>query len=288
MAGRLRYSLCGILALAVGCTALPDTGDITPDSLLQTAQTSPESVTLGIYWATTDATDQASYEQLWHSAQEDRLPVETRRALAENGLRAGVVGGTPSSTLAKLLNPGPEATEAEQEQAALAGNAKVTGRMLQLRPGRRGEIQACETVARRVVVRRKNGQLTGREFSDAQGLYAVEVRRGEGDRVELELTPELHHGQIKRQFNSPGPGRMVQNFGRDKEVFDDLRTSVSLTSGEMLIIGSLSGATNSVGGHLHSSDSSGADRRRILMIRLSQVPASQALAHNSETMWPWK
>lgn len=288
MPGRLRCLLCSLLALAVGCTALPDTGDITPDSLLQTAQTSPETVTLGVYWATTDATDAASYEQLWRSAQEDRLPVETRRALAENGLRAGVVGGTPSSTLAKLLNPDPEATEAEQEQAALAGNAKVTGRMLQLRPGRRGEIQACETVTRRVVVRHEDGQLTGREFNDAQGLYAVAVRRGEGDRVELELTPELHHGQVKRQFTSPGPGRMVQNFGRDSEVYDDLRTTVSLTSGEMLIISSLPGATNNIGGHLHSAGTSGADRRRILMVRLSQVPASQALAHSNEPMWPWK
>lgn len=274
--------------MAVGCTALPDTGDITPDSLLQAADTSPETVTLGVYWATLDASDTETYEQLWQTAQEDRVPVEARRALAENGLRAGVVGGTPSSTLAKLLKPDPDATEAEQEQAALAGKAKVTGRMLQLRPGRRGEIQACETEARRVVVRRMGGQLTGREFREAQGLYAIAVRRGEGDRVELELTPELHYGQIKRQFTSSGPGRMVQNFGRDSEIFDDLRTAVSLTSGEMLIVSSLPGTPNSIGGHLHSTPSTGAECRRILMVRLSQVPASQTLARGNDAMWPWK
>lgn len=277
-----------VLALLVpqGCGSMRNPGDITPESLLQTAHASSESVSLDIYWARTAAQQPEWHEAMWESVQEDRIPVEVRRALAENGLRAGVVGGNPNPAIARLLNPDPNATPEEREQAALSGEAKVTRRMMPLRPGQRGEVQATDSSVECTVIRRHEGELTGRPYTTAQGIYGLELIRKEGDRVELEFTPEIQHGQPKMQYKAAGPGVVIQRPGRDTEVFDDLTTRVSLVSGEMLLVAPLPDAGSKLGGMFHLTQGADGPQQRILMVRLSQVPRTKSLAQ-TQTAWPW-
>lgn len=272
--------------MAQGCGSLRNPGDITPESLLQAAHASPQSVALDIYWARVAAQEPAWHDALWESVQEERIQVEVRRALAENGLRAGVVGGNPNNAIVRLLNPNPEATPEQREQAALSGEAKVTRRMMSLRQGQRGEVQATPSAVDCTLIRRREGELTGRPYSRAQGLYAVEVIRREGDRIELELTPEVQHGQPKMQYTAAGPGTVVQRPGQDREIFDDLRTRVSLVSGEMLVVAPLPDAASKLGGMFHTTAGVEGAQQRILLVRLSQVPPSKALAEQTAA-WPW-
>jgi hypothetical protein len=281
-----RWMLLGLLSLALGCNALRDPGDITPDSLLHAAKSSPTSISVDIYWARTTPTDPEWHDKLWEAVQEDCVPVETRRALAENGLRVGVVGGNPNPMIARLLNPEPDATPEEREQKILSGMAKVTRRLLTLRPGQRGEIQSTDSVSDFTLIRHRAGQLTGRPYQSAQGLYAMEIERKEGDRIEVELVPEVHYGQPKMQFTSAGPGVMVHRLGRDVEVFDDLRTQVSLTSGEMLVVAALPNSGSKLGGLFHTCEGPDGSQQKILLIRLSQVPRSDLLA-GRDGSWPW-
>lgn len=278
--------LLGPLLVALGCNSLRDPGDITPESLLQAAQSSPTAVAVDIYWAKTSANDPQWHDKLWDSVQEERLPVETRRALAENGLRAGVVGGTPNTTIARLLDPDPEATPEERQQATLSGTAKVTRRLLTLRPGQRGEIQSTDSPSDCTLIRRRDGELTGKPYAAAQGLYALQLERKEGDRIELELVPEVHYGQMKMRVIATGPGALAQRAVREVDIFDELRTKVSLTSGEMLIISALPNSGCQLGGMFHTGEGPDGPQQRILMIRLSQVPKSQTLAKR-DNAWPW-
>ncbi len=119
------------VAVVAGCQSIGDPGALTSESLLKAANTSPDAATLDIYWARTALDDSKFADRLWHDVQEDRIPVEVRCALAADGLRAGVVGGTPSDEIMRLLNPsGADLDEVDESPMALTTTpAQVTRRM---------------------------------------------------------------------------------------------------------------------------------------------------------------
>ncbi len=282
-----------LLAAMAGCQSLGEPGDLTPKSLLQAAASSPDAVTLDIYWARTERNlgEQEegipTVDQLWNSVQEDRIPLEVRRALAENGLRAGVVGGTPSPQIARLLNPTGADPDTTGERPTLS-RAKITRRLLQLRPGRRAELQVSDEPRTMRLLRRIDGQLTGRSYPDARGIYGLEVVSTQNDQIELQLTPELHHGQMRMQYTPSGPGRVVQRLAREVEVFTDLQVRVTLTPGEILLVTSLSKSSHCVGGLFYHTESDSVPQQKVLLIRVSQVPESHAIAAQDASSWPWR
>lgn len=286
-----RHAAIGFALLTVaGCQSIGDPGELTSDSLLKAAASSPDAVTLDIYWARTDAADEAFADALWQSVEEDRIPVEVRVALAEDGLRAGVVGGAPTDELARLLNPEGRELHAEEETPNTLSTepAKVTRRLKQLRPGKRLELQAADTVRNYTLLRGKSGSLVGQTFPDAQGIYGVEVVGSTGDRVSLEVSPELHFGQPRMKYIPSGPGMVVQQLARDSEVFDELRTRVELAPGEMLVLTSLPRCGHRLGGLLHREDDDAPGEQKYLLIRVSQTPDAVQLAASDESLWPWQ
>ncbi|MGI9456907.1 MAG: hypothetical protein ACR2NU_10115, partial [Aeoliella sp.] len=201
-----------------------------------------------------------------------------------------IVGGTPSAQIVRLLNPtGADPQEDSDEiDAQSVGPAKVTGRLRQLRPGGRADIQLTDAPRTMRLLRRTGGELTGRSYPEASGLYGLEVAKIAGDQVELQLTPELHHGRPRMQYTTSGPGMVVQRLARDTEVFADLRTSVMLAPGEMLLVTSLPNAGHRLGGLLHCTESDSGPQQKVLLVRLSQVPQSHAIASTSDSVWPWQ
>lgn len=274
-----------------GCHSIGDVGDLRSESLLKAADGSPDAVTFDIYWASAEVDDEKFADALWSSVQEDRLSVEVRCALADNGLRAGVVGGTPSEQVLKLLNPEGGETPAAGEATNLVTVGKptqVTRRLKQLRPGERMEVQSEHVVPTFSLLRGQQGALIGREYPEAQGIYAMEIAERDGNRVRLRLEPELHYGQPKMKF-TPGPGMLVQKLARDRETFAALRTEVALAPGEMLLVTSLPGGGHRLGGLLHRCEEGDAPQQKYLLIRVSQVPELAQLASDTrDTAWPWQ
>lgn len=282
---------CAIALVAVaGCQSIGDTQSVTSDSLLKVASNSPDAVTLDIYWARTELDDTKFAEALWSNVQEDRLPVELRCALADEGLRAGIVGGTPSKELVHLLNPSGEniASTTETTGSLSVKPSKVTRRLKQLRPAEHLELQAGEVVPSFPLLRGRGDKLVGRSFPDAQGIYAIEANHTPEGRAQIDLVPELHYGQLQMKFVPSGPGMVVQQPKRDIECFDELRTKVELAPGEMLVVTSLPGCEHRLGSLFHHTSEAGSTQQKYLLLRLSQVPESRALASSSESIWPWK
>ncbi len=286
---RIAVSIVATIA-TVGCQSIGDPGELTSDSLLKAAQSSPDAVTLDIYWARADRDDSEFADALWQGVQEDRIPVEVRCGLAAEGLRAGVVGGTPSEEIVRLLNPDGKALDeiAESATPLTAAAAKVTRRLRQLRLGTRLEIQASDTPRTMPLLRSTPDGLVGKTFADAQGIYAVELASSDANRAVLNISPELHYGQPRMKYTPAGPGMVVQQLARDVELFDHLRTEVALAPGEMLVVTSLPGSQSRLGGLFHHVESSEGKQQKYLLVRLSQVPQPKSLAAASDTAWPWK
>jgi hypothetical protein len=273
-----------------GCQSIGDPGELTSESLLKAAQSSPDAVTLDIYWARAELDDCKFADALWQGVQEDRIPVEVRHALAADGLRAGVVGGTPSEEIVRLLNPnGVDLAEVGDSTVPLTATpAKVTRRLRQLRPESRLEIQATDTPRTTPLLRSNPCGLSGRTFSDAQGIYAVQLVGRDADRAVLEVSPELHYGQPHMKYTQAGPGVVVKQMGRDVEQFDSLRMEVDLAPGEILVVTSLPASQTRLGGLFHHVESSEGGQQKYLLIRMSQVPDTPSLAASSDAAWPWK
>ncbi len=285
---RITLLLIAIGAVA-GCQSIGDPGDLSSESLLRAARSSSDAVTLDIYWARTRLDDREFADSLWQSVQEDRIPVEVRLALANEGLRAGVVGGTPSEEIVRLLNPdGADAQLAADDAPAplSATPAKVTRRLRQLRPGSRLEIQASELPRTMALFRCTPDGLVGDTYADAQGIYAVQLVGQQDRQAVLEFLPELHHGEPRMKI-TPGPGMVVQQLGRDVETYEALRTKVSLAPGEMLVVTSLPDAQHQLGGLFHHSSSDSSAEQKYLLVRLSRAPETPLLTAADDTAWPW-
>jgi len=289
--------------MIAGCQSIGGPGELTPESLLQVAESSPDAVTLDIYLAKRQLDGKgetvAFDDSLWSSVQEDRIPIELRNALAQNGLRAGVVGGTPSKQVMELLDPNGTSLVADSDQVDLSDEnqideeelisaGKVTRNLRQLRPGRRAEILTSEQPRTLPLFRRVGDSLVSDTYNDAQGVYALKVIKSQGQQVELELTPELHFGQPRMQYTPLGPGMVTQRLARETEVFSDLRTKAWLAPGEMLLVSSLPQPGHKLGGLLHRTSSEAGTEQQYLLIRLSQVPTSNVLAASDDSIWPWR
>lgn len=300
-----RFALLLLAASVAGCQSIGGPGDITPESLLQVAESSPDAVTLDIYLAKRDiarakskaAVTTSFDDALWSSVQEDRIPVELRNALAENGLRAGVVGGTPSRHVMQLLNPSgvtpnerdesdEDGYQIDEDEILVAG--KVTRNLRQLRPGRRAEILTSDVPRTVPLLRREGEYLIGDTFTAAQGVYALQVVQSQGQQVELQLTPELHHGEPRMKYTPLGPGMVTQRLAREIEVFSELNTKIWLAPGEMLLVSSLPDPGHKLGGLLHRTSNDTSAEQQYLLVRLSQIPKSDSLAAVDGSVWPWR
>jgi len=99
------------------------------------------------------------------------------------------------------------------------------------------------------------------------------------DRTALvELTPELHYGEARMRITGGDEGVWRQAMRRDREVFDRLRINVKLNPGDMLVAMSLPNAGSRLGHYFHTVESSDGPQQKLILIRLADVPQSDAFA----------
>lgn len=270
-----RLALClpvFFLASIAGCHALESGDPITSSSLLQAGRASDQSVTVDIYWARMgEGLDQG----LWTEVQEERLPVELRRRLAKNGLRAGIVGEAMPDVLLKLLDPKEKADLGSGITASLEETG-VRRRTRQMRAGKPIELQASEKLAEANLLFPGDGEIRGKTFHDAQGIYLLHAERVEDNRVRIQLRPEVRHGREQLRFAPDETGMISRGkMTRDAELLHDLAIDAQLGAGESLLVTCLPGVGSRLGGLFHTSASKPGERKAIL-IRIASTPSSRA------------
>lgn len=235
---------------------------------------SPDSVALDIVFVQFPTAKAEQCETLWHSVDEQSLPLELRRELRQQGFRAGVIGSHTNPALDRLL--GDQMGPSDQPDDAIVDfqpkEINVRKRHLQLRADHRSEIVVSGIYDQWPLLTRRNGEVTGRTYHQAQGIFALQTHPLGDGRVRVELSPELHHGSPKRQY-TVNEGAWVLDSGRPREVFDALRIAAVLSPGEMLLVGQTADAKGSVGARFFNVDDTptGVAAQRLLFIRLAQT-----------------
>ncbi|HEY4234099.1 MAG TPA: hypothetical protein VGM76_11770 [Lacipirellulaceae bacterium] len=288
---RTAVAICALapILLTAGCHALMDAPVAKGRSPLRPMASSPDSVALEIIWARFPQNDPALNDSVWAQIDETQLPPDVQRELVNNGFRAGVLAGAPPAAIARVINlktdkpeQGPNKLAAKASVEPPPGDATqdllseptVKHRLLQLRRGRRAEIQASEVLDSVPLLVTSGRELGGHTYRDAQAIYALRVDPQPDQTVGIELTPELHHGQSRVHWSGGEDGILRQAPSRDREVFEAMRINVRLSPGEMLVLMSLPDAGSRLGHVFHSVDTADGPQQKLVLIRLAQVPRS--------------
>jgi hypothetical protein len=286
---KLAY-LCIALVLLVsstsGCQMFPG-GDIVAagHSPLQPAPHSPESISTEIVWARFPAGDPGLNDTAWQDIDETQIEPAIRRELANNGFRAGVISGTLPVPISRVLNQKEAAGQAKakgkEQSIDLLAEPMVRARLLQARRGRRNEIQASEVYPTMPLLIGDGRELGGSTYHDAQAIYALTVSPRADHAAEVQLTPELHYGSPRLRWTSGEEYILRQAPLRDRRVFDQMRMTVRLAPGDMLVLMSLPDAGSRLGHYFHTVDAAEGQQQKVILLRLAEVPASDTFANSS-------
>jgi hypothetical protein len=253
-------------------------------SLLKSAGASPDSTTMEIIWLRFPANDPRLNTVAWQEVDETAIEPSVRRELASNGFRVGIVGATMPEDLAQVLNPdasNESILRSVTQTVDLTAEPVVHGRIQQLRRNQRSEIQASEIYPSLPLLVRGGGELSGRTYEEAQAIYALRVDPQPDQTALVELTPELHFGppQIRYTRGEDSFGVLHQVIAREREVFQQLRMSVKLAPGEMLLLMSLPNSGSQLAEYFHTAQSSDGREQKLILIRLADVPESNTFAN---------
>jgi hypothetical protein len=254
-------------------------------SLLKPAGASPDSTTMEIIWLRFPADDSQLNTATWQEVDETAIEPSVRRELASNGFRVGIVGASMPEGLARMLNSEASSDEpiprSVTQTVDLTAEPVVHGRIQQLRRNQRSEIQASEIYPSLPLLVRGGGELSGRTYEQAQAIYALRVDPQPDRTALVELTPELHFGppHIRYTRGEDNIGVLHQVIGREREVFQQLRMSVKLAPGEMLLLMSLPNSGSRLAEYFHTAQSSDSREQKLILIRLADVPESNTFAN---------
>ncbi len=109
-------------------------------------------------------------------------------------------------------------------------------------------------------------------------MYALRVDPQPDRTAIVELTPEIQSGEPKLRFSGGDDGILRQVPLRERKVFDQLKISVRLAPGEMLVLMSRPDAGSRLGHYFHTVDSSDGPQHKLILVRLAEIPASDTFA----------
>jgi hypothetical protein len=149
-----------------------------------------------------------------------------------------------------------------------------------LRRNQRSEIQASEVYPSLPLLVCGGRELSGDRYEQAQAIYALRVDPRPDRTALIELTPELHYGppHIRYTRGEDNIGVLHQAIAREREVFEQLRMSVKLAPGEMLLLMSLPDSGSQLAEYFHTTETSAGRQQKLILIRLADVPESDVFA----------
>ncbi|MFT7642322.1 MAG: hypothetical protein ACI9G1_004079 [Pirellulaceae bacterium] len=250
-----------------------------PDSaanLLPSPRMSTDAVVLEI--AFVRLADSRADEELrmWDEIDQQHLPTDKRKALAEHGLRAGLTVQLPA-LLQKLL----KRQKSGQKLAAVDGTFTedeviVQHRKIQIPTGRKRVIDSSLTQEELTISTHSAGDPNDsgeppnqKTFKLAKCRFGVRTfPQGDGT-VQLEITPEIEHGQ-KRQRYVARQGTFVLDNSCDSFEIDTLKFQAKLAPGQTLLIAPTPDQKG-LGKSFFIDQIGEHSQHRVLLIRLAQT-----------------
>jgi len=230
---------------------------------------STDSVVLEVAFVPVSREQNQLQSEIWLESDEVILPKETRDKLWKHGLRVGLVSTQLPEKLLQTIN--------EKRAAAMQSSDEFGGvveHRLQSRTGERSKIEVGKMRQSLTVFWGEEGYNRGLTLKQSQCLFSIHTRPQGDGRVQLELTPEIEHGDPRTSFVGY-QGAWSLRAERKREIFEKLRLTVTLTPGESVML-SCTPEDIGLGHNFFVAD----DKKiqRLLLVRLAQVQLDDLFA----------
>jgi len=270
MKNAVRYlCVCCILMMSGGGCASWQNGS-SKTTQLPAPRIPTDSVLVDVVFVKLPVDAETIEKALWSEVDEQHLPVELRRNLAENGLRCGLVGSQLPPALVEMIRQQEIAARARGvEGVALIDKSVPQRRQIPSRAGYRNEIVASTSSQPTVILVRQDDQVRGKTYPNSECKFALKTFPLGDGRVRMQLTPEIHFGEVRQRWIGR-QGAFRLDAGREKKIFADLQLQAVLSPGQTLLL-SCTPEIKGLGQQFLSDISSDGVRRKLIMLRLAQT-----------------
>jgi hypothetical protein len=219
----------------------------------------------------------------WSQIDEQMIPEDVRRRLADNGFRAGTIAGQLPAEVARILTAAEQPATITEAAANFAQAPVVSRQRMQLHSGWRGQLLASKIYHEvPLLLREQNGEridVTGKTFRLAQGIFDVTASATGDRRVKLHFAPELHHGEPRQAFVVESEDAQLRpQASKQKRVFDNLAFDATLAAEQMLVIASLPERPGTVGHYFLTEQQADQMQQKMMIVRLEQSRYSDLFA----------
>lgn len=206
---------------------------------------------------------------LWQDLDQiSSVDAATRERLRTNGLRFGIAGSAVPYALGGL-------TSTPHDQGA----GDRTMRQVYTAPSGAAHEFACGTLPSPVIIRHSTPTgVRPQEYRTAKGLFRCRVARSQSGWVELDVVPEIHHGESKLRPEATD-AQWTYVGGQNVEALYGERFQVGLNVGESLVLGPVGEQPDSLGDRLFRTDERGVRLEKLIVIR---VRSTDQLRPNSQ------
>jgi hypothetical protein len=206
---------------------------------------------------------------LWATADEEQLEIALRAKLEQHGFRVAMLGGPMPAILKTLFS--------EEELG------QMNGEHLQIQSGIPNQIQTGGVQASWPNETGGAENENAAAYANPVGMLRVIPRITSDGCVDLVVTPEIQHGDTRRQYvpnlGSGGPLDWSIQFGRQIRVFEDLTFTLRLRAGQYAMVGCLPADRESLGARFFSRSKDGLTYQRVILIQAE--PSQEARAVRS-------
>lgn len=268
------FSLCLLAGAVSGCALLGNltessstaTAEDSENRLLKSLSPSVDAIQLDILFVERPIGDPTLGSALWSRLdQVNTLPAATLANLDRNGFRFGVAPSDPPRALQALLGMTGEMVPRDEAQA-YGPSGSSTAR----RSGEEIAVNAWSGYDACTVEFDRNGNRESKSYQNARCMFRVKVQRVQDGWVKLEITPEIHHGEMRlrriadEQNWTTKPSQLV-----DPQF--DQRFTVELNLGEIVVLGAGDAEATSLGHHFFRGGTTDSHTQRLLIIRLADM-----------------
>ncbi len=246
---------------------------------LPAPQMSPDSVTIETVLVRFPNESIGQLEQLWQATDESIVPLEHRRHLDKNGIRAGLLmGDLPLVVREQLQRVSSAVTTDALEYAGLAADADNRGHLFTCRAGRRRELTVRREIANPMtIVTTRGGALSGDTFMRATALFDLRAIPHSDGTVTLRLIPEVQHGEHQQAYVSSEFG-VRPEIRRQQAVWQDLAIEAKLKPQELLVIASTQPPKALGQGFFTTRTAEQTEEHVVLLIRLAKTQLDDLFA----------
>ena len=206
--------------------------------------------------------DPAINDVAWKLADEQVVAAPQRKALEANGLRIGrVLGGLPRDR-DDLERPGARPRQAQRPSNLLLESGQAT--LINV------ALQAPEVS----LLISRDDRVSGKDYHDVSGYLRLTPRRDRAHGVSIRVTPEIHHGPLRRSFptlpttGGPAPQQLSIRDAQKEESLDELSVDLVLGDGQYAIFGVRPEKQRSLGSFLFSQPAAENEERHQRLVIL--------------------